>query len=98
MNADPRIALQTPLSGGALFAAGKGRSGVVCFSTAPAEPGTDWETLAAEDADLQVAAEVVVGRSDLRELTALGLPRVDAAEVSRPELPAEVVDTGYAEE
>ncbi len=49
------------------------------------QPGTDWETLAAEDADLRAAAEVVVGRSDLRELTALGMPRVDAAEVSLPE-------------
>ena len=89
------LALQAPLSGGALFVAGKGRSGVVWFSTAPAEPGTDWETLAAEDADLQVAAEVVVGRSDLRELTALGMPRMDAAEVSWPELVAEVADTGH---
>ena len=71
---------------------GSGRSGVACFSTDPAEPGTDWETLAAEDADLRTAAEVVVGRSDLRELTALGMPRVDAAEVSRPELKLSGVD------
>ena len=80
--------MQTPLSGGATFVLGSGRSGVACFSTDPAEPGTDWETLGAEDADLRVAAEVVVGRSDVRELTALGMPRVDAAEVSWPELQA----------
>lgn len=77
--------MQTPLSGDASFVVGEGRVGVVCFSTAPAHTGTDWETLAAEDADLRVAAEVVVGRSDLRELTALGMPRLDAVEVSLPE-------------
>ena len=59
--------------------------GVVCFSTAPpVEQGTDWETLAAESADLQLAAEVVVGRSDLLELTSLGIPRIDGSEVSWP--------------
>lgn len=62
---------------------GEGRVGVVCFTTAsPGRRGTDWETLAAKDADMQMAAEVVVGRADLRELTALGMPRVSAVAVS----------------
>ena len=85
-------ALQAALSGGATFVTGLGRSGLACFSMTPAAaPGTDWQTLAAEDADLRVAAEVVVGRSDLQDLTALGMPRVDAAEVSTPTLTAELL-------
>ena len=41
--------------------AGLGRSGQACFSMAPADVlGTDWQSLAAENADLRVAAEVVV--------------------------------------
>ena len=83
MHANSCFALQTPLSGGASFVVGEGRMGVVCFTTAPpAKLGTDWETLAAEDEAMRVAAEVVVGRADLRELTALGMPRVGAAAVS----------------
>ena len=31
---------------------------------------------------LRVAAEVVVGRTDMRDLTALGMPKVDAEEVT----------------
>ena len=74
--------VQAPLSGGATFSAGLGRSGVARFSTsAGPEPGMDWQTLFVEDQALRVAAEVVVGRSDLRDLTALGMPQIDADEV-----------------
>ena len=79
--------MQAPLSGDAMFSAGLGRSGVASFSMSPAAaPGTDWESLAAEDMDLRIAAEVVVGRSDLQDLTAKGMPPVDASEVSHLEL------------
>ena len=74
--------VQAPLSGGATFSAGLGRSGVASFSmSAGPEPGVDWQTLSVEDEALRVAAEVVVGRSDLRDLTALGMPRIDTDEV-----------------
>ena len=77
-----RSPVQAPLSGGATFSAGSGRSGVACFSmSAGPEPGIDWRALSVEDQALRVAAEVVVGRSDLRDLTALGMPRIDADEV-----------------
>lgn len=77
--------MQAPLSGGVTFAEGTGRSGIAAFSAAqPAAPESfDWESLFVEDEALQVAAEVVAGRSDLRDLTALGMPRMHAAEVRR---------------
>lgn len=73
---------QGPQSGWATFSSGRdGQSGAVRFSASVGAAGSDWEQIRVEDEALRAAAEVVIGRADLQDLTGLGVPTLKADQV-----------------
>ena len=47
------------------------------FAQAVGAAGSDWEQMAVEDEALRAAAEVVIGRADMQDLTGLGVPTLN---------------------
>ena len=62
------------MSGCASFSGQAGRPGTAQFAREVGAVGSDWEKLTIQDEALQEAAEVVIGRADLQDLTGLGVP------------------------
>lgn len=93
------IATQGSLSGAAMFSGRGGRPGVAQFAAAAVgAPGDGWEQMRVEDDALQAAAEVVIGRADLQDLTGLGMPTPKADQVNRSFLdhPSSSLQRGHA--
>lgn len=78
-----RLCAQGSLSGCVSFSGRDGRSGMAQFAQAVGAAGSDWEQMAVEDEALRAAAEVVIGRADLQDLTGLGVPTLKADQVRR---------------
>lgn len=81
-----RRLLQVSLSGCAMFSGRVGRSGTVQFAPTVGAAGSewqrlDWEQLILKDEAVQEAAEVVIGRAELRDLTGLGMTTSKAERV-----------------
>ncbi len=69
-------------SGWATFSSGRdGRSGTARFAASVGAAGSEWEQIRVEDEALRAAAEVVIGRADLQDLTGLGVPTLKADQV-----------------
>ena len=71
------------MAGVAAFSGGKGRTGAAAFCAAGEASvglgGSEWTALSLDsDEAMRAAAEVVLGRADLQELTGLGVPRSKA--------------------
>ncbi len=72
---------QGSLSGCAQFSGRDGRPGAAVFAAGVGAAGSEWERMAVEDEALRAAAEVVIGRADLQDLTGLGVPTLKADQV-----------------
>jgi hypothetical protein len=75
---------QESLSGCSTFSGRAGRVGATQFSQGVGAAGTEWEQLSVEEEALREAAEVVIGRADLQDLTGLGVPSSKAEQVRVP--------------
>ncbi|EIE24373.1 hypothetical protein COCSUDRAFT_83677 [Coccomyxa subellipsoidea C-169] len=72
------------LSGCAQFSGRDGRPGAAVFAAGVGAAGSEWERMAVEDEALRAAAEVVIGRADLQDLTGLSVPTLKADQIVLP--------------